>query len=162
MCVFAVLCLYWVLASSRLAGFVISKLCNRFLLPVGDTGSLLRWCVWRCSHRAVAIGAINFSFVQGRLAFGSLTYTSCNTSLSVVSGFVTLRYWRRHVQTGLKNPGQLPPRADVALSGVEFQIFNNSDKFRDLQRLKNMRAEQVLREVLEPPIDVAGNPPIPW
>lgn len=69
----------------------------------------------------VSIGAINFSFVQGRVAFGSVTYTSKNTSLSVVSGFITLRYWRRSVRTGIKNPENLPTRVNVELSGVEFQ-----------------------------------------
>jgi hypothetical protein len=42
--------LYWLLASSRLAGAVVSLLVNKLLLPPGET---------------LLIGAINFSFPQG-------------------------------------------------------------------------------------------------
>lgn len=126
---FGVLVLYWVLASSRLAGFIMSFLCNKLLLPSGDTGSRRRRCLGGHSPLdiltdppAVSIGAVNFSFVQGRLAFGSLYYTTKNSSLSVVSGFVTLRYWRRNVRTALKNPERLPARLDIKVSGVEFQV----------------------------------------
>ena len=80
----AVLCLYWLLASSRLAGVVVSLICNKLLLPEGDS---------------VSIGAINYSSVQGRIALGSVVYTSKNISVSLVRCLVTVRYWRRHVQT---------------------------------------------------------------
>lgn len=50
--IFGVLALYWVLASSRVAGAVMSVLCNRLLLPVGDTGAarvgVIEVC-WRSS-----------------------------------------------------------------------------------------------------------------
>jgi hypothetical protein len=116
-----VLCLYWVLMSSRLSGLVLSALVNRFLLNEGET---------------LKIGAVNFSFTQGRIALGSITYTTRNTSTSAVSGFITVRYWRRHVRKGLVNKDSLPARILVELSGVEVQIFNNSDKFRDMQKTK--------------------------
>jgi hypothetical protein len=113
--------LYWVLTSSRLAGLVVSALCNRLLLGEGET---------------LKIGAVNFSFTHGRIALGSITYTTRNTSTSAVSAFITVRYWRRHVRKGFSNKDGLPARVSVELSGVEVQIFNNSDKFKDMQRTK--------------------------
>ncbi len=114
-------CIYWVLMSSRLAGLVVSALANRLLLPEGET---------------LKIGAVNFSFTQGKIAFGSITYSTRNISVSAVSGFVTVRYWRRHVRRGITSKETLPSRVLLEFSGVEVQIFNNSDKFRDMQRTK--------------------------
>ncbi len=134
LCVLGLVALYWVLASSRMAGLVVSALVNRLLLSEGET---------------LIIGAVNFSFTQGRIALGSLTYTTRNTSTSAVSGFVTVRYWRRSVQTEFANAGKLPPRISIDLSGVQVQIFNNSDKFAEMQRTKDMRADEVVKAAME-------------
>ena len=88
----------------------------------------------------MSIGAINYSSVQGRIALGSVVYTSKNISVSLVRCLVTVRYWRRHVQTSWKNEDRLPPRLNVHMTGLEVQIFNNSDKFDALAQLKKQRS----------------------
>lgn len=145
-----VVALYWVLASSRLAGLVVSTLVNNFLLPAGET---------------ITIGAVNFSFVHGRIALGSIRYTTRNTSTSAVSGFICVRYWRRRVRTSASKRDTLPPRITIELSGVEVQIFNNSDKFKEMQNLKEKRAHPDINELLSAEREIPIPPnsqAIPW
>ena len=85
--------------------------------------------------------SIKFAPLGGKILFKNLRYHSTNQSVSIVQGYVTFRYWLRHVlqndfDTSASGKHKSPKsRILVYLNGLEYFIYNRTPAYDYLDEL---------------------------
>eukprot|EP00727_Mastigamoeba_balamuthi_P000579 m51a1_g10518 hypothetical protein (3412) ;mRNA; f:200861-214054 len=134
---FGVLVLAILFGAPRLLGAIVTRALNLFL--------------GRGKSRAhVHIGRIYVTPVGGKLLFSDLLFSTPDTTLRVVDGCLTVRWWSSRVRDYGDASGDYPCRLDVRLEGVEYLWHNRTDAYDRLDALARQRqGEAAAVEVVE-------------
>ncbi|KAJ3160450.1 hypothetical protein HDU86_000784 [Geranomyces michiganensis] len=100
-------------------------------------GRLLCIYTWRKYKAYLELESIHFAPLSGRILFRNFRYYSRNQSVHVLRGYVTFRYWLRHVRQESDNsditPQDLPSRFMIRVDGLEWFIYNRTPAYEHLQ-----------------------------
>jgi hypothetical protein len=117
--------LFFLLAASRVLGFIVTKLLSKF---------------YGSSEHYIHIGACSFSILGGKLLFRNVKYTTKNTCIRVVEGFLILRWWKGTVKESTADKNE-ESRAQINLHGFEYLIFNNTARYDNIREIIRKRQE---------------------
>jgi hypothetical protein len=101
-------------------------------------------------HYYIKIESINFALLGGRIVFSELVYSTQNTTIRIVDGTITFRWWVYATRQSLHDSATKLCRLHVHLSGVEYYLFNNVARYK---RLREWLDRQ--------PVDADGNIAVP-
>ncbi|CAH0040867.1 unnamed protein product [Clonostachys solani] len=131
----------FLLICSILAIFFLNYF-NRLFASIASYG--IRTWTWHQYRVYFDVSALQISLLGGRIFFTGLRYHGPNETFLVQSGYVTWRYWFRHVrEVDILSDGQpadlstssvdknskLPCRINVDLIGVEWFVYNRGPAY---------------------------------
>jgi hypothetical protein len=101
-------------------------------------------------HYYIKIESINFALLGGRIVFSELVYSTQNTTIRIVDGTITFRWWVYATRQSLHDSATKLCRLHVHLSGVEYFLFNNVARYKRLRQWIDRQ-----------PVDADGNIAVP-
>eukprot|EP00026_Physarum_polycephalum_P007866 Phypoly_transcript_07936.p1 GENE.Phypoly_transcript_07936~~Phypoly_transcript_07936.p1 ORF type:complete len:507 (-),score=47.97 Phypoly_transcript_07936:28-1548(-) len=110
--------------SSRVLGFVVSKLLSTF---------------WVGSEGFIHIGTMNISVLTGRILMGDVVYSTKDTCIRIVDCIFTFRWWIKSVRESAVVNAEKESRLSVALEGLEYLMYNNTFKYDHLEEILRKR-----------------------
>lgn len=165
--VFSGLFLGYMILAAALAIFFLLYF-NRVFASIVSWG--IRAWTWRTYGVHIDIQALQISLLGGRIFFTGLRYHGNNETILVQNGHITWQYWLwrvRHVEIRKKEEdakqgddeksdkaSRLPCRINVALSGLEWFIYNRSAAYDAV--LAGMTEEVVQPPAVPLPTDSGG------
>jgi hypothetical protein len=92
------------------------------------------------AHYYFKVESVTFALLGGRIVFSELVYSTQNTTIRIVDGTITLRWWLYETRSSLHDSALKPCRLHVHLGGVEFYLVNNVGRYKLLRRWLEQRA----------------------
>eukprot|EP00127_Corallochytrium_limacisporum_P007496 Clim_evm18s253 gene=Clim_evmTU18s253 len=124
----AFLLIYLVVLNSKFVGFVIT--------------TTLRFYT-KDQNLKLSIGSFVISLMGGKIMFQDLQYFDSDQSIRIYSGYLSIKYWYRHVCMSVGNEEELqkPHRAKLHLVGLEHYMFNRTAAYEYVDELHKRRRE---------------------
>ncbi|XP_064482137.1 bridge-like lipid transfer protein family member 1 [Ornithodoros turicata] len=111
--------------NSRVVGFILTKILNRFI-----------------SDAYLNIGSISLSVLSGKVMFRDVAYVTPDFTTRVQDGWLVFRWWSRYT------PKEFPrtctdaeARVSVQLNGLEMHVYNRSHLYARLERLFGLESQ---------------------
>jgi len=131
--------LYITFCNSRVIGFIVTKIVNKFVIKDGDA--------------YFKLGSFSISLLNGKLMFRDAKYITKDYAIRVVDGYAIFAWWLRYVSNGTRNFQESPGdqrdfndnestmnRLTFHLNGFEAHLYNRSDIYDQLHEIfKNER-----------------------
>jgi hypothetical protein len=97
------------------------------------------------------VESINFALIGGRVVFSELVYSTQNTTIRIVDGTITFRWWVYATRQSLQDSAAKLCRLHIHLSGVEYFLFNNVARYKRLREWLNRQPADANGNVALPP-----------
>ncbi|KAH0953833.1 hypothetical protein HN011_011903 [Eciton burchellii] len=105
--------------NSRVTGYVITKLLNRFVIRDGY----------------VKVGSFTLSALSGKIMFRDIVYITTDYSLRIQDGWLIFRWWRSYVPKDVSEDlSHSDTRLSVMLNGFELHVYNRCQFYAQLER----------------------------
>ncbi|GAB6024106.1 hypothetical protein CHUAL_008817 [Chamberlinius hualienensis] len=111
--------IYITFYNSRVFGYVITKIVNRFV-----------------KHGYLKIGSFSLSVLSGTLMFRDVTFIEEDYSVSVQDGWIKFRWWYKYIKREItEDLSHSDPRLSILLNGFELHFYNRSTAYARLERV---------------------------
>lgn len=117
--------IYVTFYNSRVVGFFLTKILNRFV-----------------SDAYLNIGSLSLSVLSGKVMFRDVAYVTPDYTARVQDGWLVFRWWRRY------EPKEFPrtctdteARVSMQLNGLELHVYNRSNLYARLESLFGLEPE---------------------
>ncbi|EZA51340.1 hypothetical protein X777_10025 [Ooceraea biroi] len=105
--------------NSRVAGYVITKLLNRFVVRDGY----------------LQVGSLTLSALSGKIMFRDIVYITTDYSFRIQDGWLIFRWWRSYVPKDVSEDlSHSDTRLSVMLNGFELHVYNRCQLYAQLER----------------------------
>lgn len=115
--------LFWVVYitfyNSRVIGYIITKLANRFLVK----GAYFK------------IGSFTLNPLAGKIMFRDIVYINFDYTARIQDGYIIFRWWRSYVPKDVSEDlSHSDTRLSIMLNGLELHVYNRSDLYSKLEK----------------------------
>ncbi|KAJ8916684.1 hypothetical protein NQ315_000329 [Exocentrus adspersus] len=106
--------------NSRLVGYIITKIMNRFFISEGY----------------FKIGSLTMNALSGKIMFRDVVYLTHDYTVRVQDGYLIFRWWRSYVPKDVSEDlSHSDTRLSVMLNGFELHVFNRSEMYARLEKI---------------------------
>ncbi|XP_012270662.1 uncharacterized protein KIAA1109 isoform X2 [Orussus abietinus] len=110
---------YIVYYNSRVIGYIITRLLNRFVIRDGF----------------VKVGSFTLCALSGKIMFRDIVYITTDYSLRIQDGWLIFRWWRSYVPKDVSEDlSHSDTRLSVMLNGFELHVYNRCQLYAQLER----------------------------
>ncbi|XP_035723534.1 transmembrane protein KIAA1109-like isoform X4 [Vespa mandarinia] len=111
--------IYIVYYNSRVIGYILTKLLNRFVIRDGY----------------VKIGSFTLSALSGKIMFRDIVYITTDYSIRIQDGWLIFRWWRSYVPKDVSEDlSHSDTRLSVMLNGFELHVYNRCQLYAQLEK----------------------------
>ncbi|XP_024891805.1 uncharacterized protein KIAA1109-like isoform X13 [Temnothorax curvispinosus] len=105
--------------NSRVAGYIFTKLLNRFIIRDGY----------------VKVGSVTLSALSGKIMFRDIVYITTDYSFRIQDGWLIFRWWRSYVPKDVSEDlSHSDTRLSVMLNGFELHVYNRCQLYAQLEK----------------------------
>lgn len=120
--------IFWVVYitfyNSRVIGYIITKLANRFLVK----GAYFK------------IGSFTLNPLAGKIMFSDIVYINFDYTARIQDGYIIFRWWRYYVPKDVSEDlSHSDTRLSMMLNGLELHVYNRSDLYSKLEKTFGMK-----------------------
>lgn len=106
--------------NSRLAGYIITKCLNKFVIKNGY----------------MKIGSFTLNALAGKIMFRDIIYVTHDYSIRIQDGYLIFRWWRSYVPKDVSEDlSHSDTRLSVVLNGFEMHVYNRSSFYSHLEKV---------------------------
>ncbi|XP_050452726.1 transmembrane protein KIAA1109 isoform X1 [Cataglyphis hispanica] len=105
--------------NSRVAGYILTKLLNRFVIRDGY----------------IKVGSFTLSALSGKIMFRDIVYITMDYSFRIQDGWLIFRWWRSYVPKDVSEDlSHSDTRLSVMLNGFELHVYNRCQLYAQLEK----------------------------
>lgn len=130
--------------NSRLVGYIITKLVNRWYIKaayfkLGKVKVFLRsylMLIWICF-----IGSLTLNPLAGKIMFRDLVFINFDYTVRIQDGYIIFRWWRNYVPKDVSEDlSHSDTRLSVMLNAFELHIYNRSDLYSKVEKTFGLKS----------------------